>query len=187
MTFATVKADIARYTRGPVTISPHTLRTLLNCYGLQALLVYRLGRFLQARSRTPLWWPLLPIGWIMYAFGALIARKGYGIWLDLSADIGPGLYIGHFAGIEVANCRLGSQCNIAMQSQIGDRNQKTGPRIGSRVWIGGHSKVLGPVAIGDGATIGAGSHVREDVPPQALVMGQPARVVSRRYDNSRIL
>ena len=50
-------------------------------------------------------------------------------------------------------------------------------RIGSRVFIGQGSVILGGVTIGDGATIGAGSVVLRDVPAGASAIGVPARVV----------
>jgi maltose O-acetyltransferase len=55
------------------------------------------------------------------------------------------------------------------------------------VWIGGHAKVLGGITVGDGATIGAGALITNDVPSRALMMGSPARVMSRDYDNMAIL
>jgi len=49
--------------------------------------------------------------------------------------------------------------------------------IGNNVWIGFDSVVLPGVSIGDGAIVGARSVVTSDVPPYAIVVGNPARVV----------
>ena len=49
--------------------------------------------------------------------------------------------------------------------------------IGDRVWIGCRATVLKGVTIGDGAVVAACSVVTRDVPPRALVAGNPARVV----------
>src|SRR3989442_15487274 len=49
--------------------------------------------------------------------------------------------------------------------------------IGNGVWIGFDSVVLPGVAIGDGAIVGARSVVTSDVPPYAIVAGNPARVI----------
>ncbi len=52
-------------------------------------------------------------------------------------------------------------------------------RIGDYVWIGFKVMILAGVTIGDGAIIGAGSVVSEDVPPMTVVAGNPARIVKR--------
>ena len=49
--------------------------------------------------------------------------------------------------------------------------------IGKDVWIGGSSVILLGVTIGDGAVVGAGSVVTRDVPPNTIVVGNPARVL----------
>lgn len=55
-----------------------------------------------------------------------------------------------------------------------------GVRIGDDVWIGSHVVVLDGVRIGSHAVVGAGSVVTKDVPDWAVVVGNPARVVSDR-------
>ena len=52
--------------------------------------------------------------------------------------------------------------------------------IGNDVWIGGRVIILPGVHIGDGAVIGAGSVVTKDVPPFAIVGGNPAKVIKER-------
>ncbi len=52
--------------------------------------------------------------------------------------------------------------------------------IGHDVWIGFGAYVLGSVSVGHGAVIGAGAVVTKDVPPYAVVAGNPARVVRYR-------
>jgi len=49
--------------------------------------------------------------------------------------------------------------------------------IGRDVWIGGGAIILGGVTIGDRAVVGAGAVVAKDVPADATVVGNPARVV----------
>jgi len=53
--------------------------------------------------------------------------------------------------------------------------------IGNDVWIGFRSTVLGGAQIGDGAVVAAGSVVFSDVPPFAVVAGNPAQVVRYRF------
>ena len=55
-------------------------------------------------------------------------------------------------------------------------------KIGNDVWIGCNSTILRGVKIGDGAVIGANSLVNKNVPPYAVVVGSPARIVKYRFD-----
>ena len=52
--------------------------------------------------------------------------------------------------------------------------------IGHDVWIGASANILRGVSIGNGAVIGAASVVTRDVPPYAIVVGNPARVIRLR-------
>ena len=55
------------------------------------------------------------------------------------------------------------------------------PRIGNDVWIGSAAVVLQGVSVGDGAIIGAGSVVTRDIPPYAIAVGVPARILRYRF------
>ena len=52
--------------------------------------------------------------------------------------------------------------------------------IGNNVWIGGRVTILKGVTIGNNAVIGAGAVVTKDVPANAIVAGNPARVIKIR-------
>lgn len=52
--------------------------------------------------------------------------------------------------------------------------------IGDYVWIGMRATVLAGVTIGEGAVVMAGAVVTRDVPPNAVVGGVPARIISQR-------
>lgn len=54
-------------------------------------------------------------------------------------------------------------------------------RIGNDVWIGNGATILSGVTIGDGAVIGARALVTKDVPPYAIVGGNPARLLRMRF------
>ena len=49
--------------------------------------------------------------------------------------------------------------------------------IGNDVWIGYEALIMSGVTIGDGAVIGAGSVVTKDVPINAIVAGNPVKVI----------
>lgn len=58
--------------------------------------------------------------------------------------------------------------------------------IGNDVWIGYDSLIRNGVIVGDGAIIAARSVVVKDVPPYAIVAGNPAKVVKLRFDEETI-
>lgn len=58
--------------------------------------------------------------------------------------------------------------------------------IGNDVWIGSGACILSGVTIGDGAVIGARTVVAKDIPPYAIAVGNPARVIKYRFDSETI-
>ncbi|MCR5542370.1 MAG: CatB-related O-acetyltransferase [Ruminococcus sp.] len=58
--------------------------------------------------------------------------------------------------------------------------------IGNDVWIGQNAVILPGVHIGDGAIIGANSIVGSDVEPYTIVVGNPAKVLRKRFDDELI-
>lgn len=58
--------------------------------------------------------------------------------------------------------------------------------IGNDVFIGANVTVLDGVRIADGAVIGAGAVVVDDIPPYAIAVGVPAKVVKYRFDEATI-
>ncbi len=189
--FENIHADMMRARRRYIEIRHpiDILRLLWSSNGLQALVIYRLGRWLSNVHHRRFGWaiaaPLYPAYWMLF----VIVRKAYGINLEQSADIAAGgLHIYHLGGIEVRNCRIGSRCTIFQQVKLGTAEPKDGGLIiGEGVYIGPHAQICADVSIGDGVTIGAGSVVTQDIPPHCLVLGNPSRIVQRDYDNSAIL
>ena len=58
--------------------------------------------------------------------------------------------------------------------------------IGNDVWIGQNVTIMPGVHIGDGAIIGTNSVVAKDIPPYAIAVGNPCRVVRKRFDEELI-
>ena len=58
--------------------------------------------------------------------------------------------------------------------------------IGNDVWIGQNAVILPGVHVGDGAIIGANSVVGSDVSPYNIVIGNPAKVLRKRFDDELI-
>jgi len=91
--------------------------------------------------------------------------------------------------------RVGKDTLIAAYSYVigGDHDAKdpsapvlsqgrssAGVSIGAGAWLGAGAKILDGVTIGDGAVVGAGAVVREAVPPRAIAVGVPARLIGTR-------
>ena len=57
--------------------------------------------------------------------------------------------------------------------------------IENNVWVGGGAIVLAGLTIGENSVVGAGAVVTKDVPPNVVVVGNPARVVRDLGDDSR--
>lgn len=60
------------------------------------------------------------------------------------------------------------------------------PVLGHDVWVGRAAILRTGITIGHGAVIGAGAVVTRDVPPYAVVAGNPARVLRYRFDDTTI-
>lgn len=58
--------------------------------------------------------------------------------------------------------------------------------VGNDVWFGYQALVMPGVRIGDGAVVAAGAVVTADVPPYAVVGGNPARLIRRRFDDADV-
>ena len=58
--------------------------------------------------------------------------------------------------------------------------------VGNDVWVGAGALVLSGVKIGDGAVVGARAVVASDVRPYAVVVGNPAREVRRRFTDEQV-
>jgi serine O-acetyltransferase len=87
------------------------------------------------------------------------------------AHKGLGVVIGH-------DTIIGHNSKILQNVTIGGRSGiRANPVIGENVLIGAGACILGRVIIGDNASIGANAVVLDDIPPNSVAVGAPAKVV----------
>jgi serine O-acetyltransferase len=108
-----------------------------------------------------------------------------GICIPNKTEVGGGLYFPRFGAIILSHGSIGANCTIEQNVTLGiaGRGDERGhPTIGNRVFIGAGSMIVGKIIVGDDAYIFPGSVVTRPVPPRAVVMGYPAKIMS--YDGS---
>jgi serine O-acetyltransferase len=148
--------------------------------GFQAIAVYRMGVWRMGVGPRPLRVPL------SFAYRAMFVavRNFYGIELPYTAQIGRRVVFEHQHGIVVHGATvIGDDCIVRHGVTFGIRrmeNLSEAPVLGRNVNVGAGAKIIGKVSVGDGAAIGANAVVLHDVPPGALVIGAPARLVERK-------
>lgn len=75
------------------------------------------------------------------------------------------------------------------ESTLSDKNkieETPHTQIGNDVFIGANVTVIDGARIGDGAVVGAGAVVVKDIPPYAIAVGVPAKVVKYRFDEPTV-
>ncbi|MFN0194279.1 MAG: serine O-acetyltransferase [Aestuariivirga sp.] len=103
------------------------------------------------------------------------------------AEIHPTAHFSHngLAVLITTGARIGPGCQIGTHAVIGSNWPKEGaPTLESSVIVGPGAMILGPVTLGEGAVIAANTVVLQDVPPRALVAGNPAEIKKTNIDTS---
>jgi serine O-acetyltransferase len=151
------------------------LHKLIRCYrapGVHAVTVYRFGQWLKRQSVI---WRLFLEPFFVFSYHRI--RSKWGIEIPRGADIGPGLYIGHYGAITIAGTtKIGKNANISQQKTIGisgEGDKKGSPTIGDNVYIAPGAKVFGKIIIGHNVKIGANAVVYKDIPDNAIVVMDP--------------
>ncbi len=127
--------------------------------------------------------------------GWTIGEHSYGAPLVLEEELGR-LTIGRFCSIALgATLILGNHRTDLVSTYPfktlaehwpeaadapDDHEDRDGIEIGSDVWLGAQCTVVAGVRIGPGAVVAANCVVTKDVPPYAIVAGNPGRVVRSR-------
>jgi serine O-acetyltransferase len=168
----------AAHDRDPAARGVGTLEILATWPGVQALLVHRVSHGLQRRGV-----PVVP------RLLAHASRTMTGIEIHPAAVIGRGCFIDHGAGVVIGEtARIGDDVTLYQGVTLGGTGFQVGkrhPTVGDRVTIGSGAKLLGPIAVGDDAKVGANSVVITDVPDNSTVVGNPGhpvRIAGRKVE-----
>ncbi|QLG47305.1 serine acetyltransferase [Costertonia aggregata] len=106
----------------------------------------------------------------------IYCRKQTNFTIDIRTKIGGGILTGHpYCTILNANS-IGENFYVNHLVTVGEVNGKR-PTIGNNVSIYTGAIVIGDITIGDNCQIGAGAVVVKDVPNNAVVVGNPAKIV----------
>ena len=98
-----------------------------------------------------------------------------------NATMGSGIMLDHGSGIVIGStASVGNNCSILHHVTLGGSG-KNGvvrhPQVQDGVLLGAGATVLGPVTLGEGSQVGAGTLVISDLPPHCVAVGVPARII----------
>jgi serine O-acetyltransferase len=173
-----VKADVtAARDRDPAAQGVSTLEILTSWAGVQALLAHRVAHALCEAGV-----PFAPRAL------AYLTRSITGVEIHPAARIGREFFIDHGSGVVIGEtAEIGKRVTLYQGVTLGGTGFQRGkrhPTLGDNVTVGSGAKLLGPIAVGDGAKIGANTVVVEDVPPGSTVVGNPGHPV--KVDGKRV-
>lgn len=150
--------------------------------GFWALFWHRFGNWRMSVRAKILRAPLTAL----YQVGRVATEMLCGIMLPYTVIVGRRVRIEHFGGMILIARAIGDDVIIRQNTTFGiARTEGLGawPVIGDGVDIGAGAVLLGAVKVGRGAKIGANAVVLKDVPPGAVAVGVPARVISKSAAN----
>jgi acetyltransferase-like isoleucine patch superfamily enzyme len=109
-----------------------------------------------------------------------IVRHPENLKLGKRTDIGAFTYINAMNGVTIEDdVQIGSHCSIYSISTID--NKSGAVVLKKNCKVGSHCVVMPGVTIGENAVVGAMSFVNQDIPPNALAVGIPAKVIRKNY------
>lgn len=145
---------------------------LLYFKGFHAIQSYRVAHYFWNQGRLPL-----------ARFLQSRMSEVFAVDIHPAARIGCGLLVDHATSLVIGETAV-VEDDVSMLHEVtlGGTGKETGdrhPKVRRGVLIGAGAKLLGNIEIGEGAKVGAGAVVLDDVPPHTTVAGVPARRVGR--------
>lgn len=112
-------------------------------------------------------------------------KAGDYVYIGPHSQLPPQVHIGHYSSLSARVAIVGSDHNFGppgVPIVFAGRPPSCVTTIGSDVLVGHGAIIMRGVTIGNGAIVGAGAVVTKDVPPYAVVVGVPARILRYRFD-----
>ncbi|ACV48186.1 MULTISPECIES: serine O-acetyltransferase [Halomicrobium] len=172
-------ADDIRFAKANDPAATSTLVVLLTYPGLHAVWWHRLAHACHRRGLA-----------LAAALLAYVGRFLTGIEIHPGATVGERVFVDHGMGTVVGEtAEIGDEVVMYHGVTLGGKSSepvKRHPTIEDRALIGADATLIGDITIGEDATVGAGSVVVDDVPPDTTVVGNPARPIDALEDEEGV-
>ena len=120
--------------------------------------------------------------WLLYRF---VFRWLLCIDIPEKVQLGKGFIVNHGIGLVIhPGVIIGHNAVLHQNTTIGTSRRSNPPVIGNNVIVGANCVIIGNIKIGNNVIIGAGSVVIKDVPDNAIVVGNPARIIKYNINNN---
>ncbi len=165
---------LAHYTRDPAC--EQYIIPLLYFKGFHAIQSYRIAHWLWRQGRE-----LLAL-YIQHRIAEL-----FDVDIHPAAQLGSGIMLDHATGLVIGETAV-VEDDVSILHAVtlggsGSSRCKRHPTIRRGVLLSAGSKLLGNIEVGEGAKVGAGSIVLEDVPAHITVAGVPAKQIGQAHRN----
>jgi serine O-acetyltransferase len=106
------------------------------------------------------------------------------------ATIGTGVLVDHGTGVVIGETAIVGD-DVSMLHKVtlsgsGANHAVRHPRIENNAILGAGSTIIGPVTVGEGASVGACSMVTEDIPAYSVAVGVPAKIISHKRTETSV-
>lgn len=116
-----------------------------------------------------------------YGFNIHVGKKFFANYDCVMLDSAP-ITIGDYCLMGPKTCLYTVNHSLDVQTRVANYVYARPITVGNNVWFGGNCVVLSGVTIGNNVVVGAGSVVTKDIPDNAVVAGNPAKII-RYIDN----
>lgn len=110
-----------------------------------------------------------------------VVRFLTGVEIHPGAEVGRRCFIDHGAGVVIGETtEIGDDVMLYQGVTLGGdtlKDEKRHPTLEDGATVGANATLLGPIVVGENASVGAGSVLLESVPPNCTAVGNPAKLV----------